>query len=86
MSDFAEVKSVPQTPENAGVSASQTTENSPVESVGLMDLKPKSCRWPLTEAAPWLFCGHPKKRGAFCKEHGARAYLGKGGSSDATRS
>lgn len=42
--------------------------------VGLLELKAESCRWPLTSAAPWTYCGLQRERGAYCSTHGAIAY------------
>lgn len=42
----------------------------------------RACRWPLwsdTGLPDHRFCGAPRQRGAYCAEHGARAYVEAGG-------
>lgn len=36
----------------------------------LMELEPRSCRWPVTAGAPFLFCGHRSTAdGPYCEDH-----------------
>ena len=30
----------------------------------IYELTDKTCKWPVTERSPWLFCGHPKLEGS----------------------
>lgn len=53
------------------------------EPIGLIDLTATTCRWPVTDAAPWLFCGRgtadlPSGR-PYCRTHRRRAQRVPGG-------
>ena len=40
--------------------------------IGLMDLAPRDCRWPVNDpprGGPYLFCGAPKAVGSYCAYH-----------------
>lgn len=44
----------------------------PAQSTGtysIFDLKSSSCRYPIGNQAPYLFCGETKADGSYCKEH-----------------
>lgn len=47
--------------------------------VGLLDLEPSSCRWPMAgEGAQTMFCGEHTKHGPYCPTHAERAGAGYG--------
>jgi GcrA cell cycle regulator len=51
----------------------------PVESATqpctLMDLQPDSCKWPINDGNPFLFCGAPRRDdGPYCEHHARKAY------------
>jgi GcrA cell cycle regulator len=49
-----------------------------VAPVTLLDLKSTSCRWPVNEGNPFLFCGERAREGGpYCAHHAARA-VGEG--------
>lgn len=41
--------------------------------IGLMDLTDKTCRWPVGEQPPFLFCGHPAQA-PYCPAHSRIAF------------
>lgn len=42
----------------------------------LLELNSDECRYPVTDAAPHRFCGHPQTLGShYCAEHHATCYL-----------
>tara|TARA_R100000655_G_scaffold91566_1_gene132320 strand:+ start:114 stop:344 length:231 start_codon:yes stop_codon:yes gene_type:complete len=42
--------------------------------VTLLDLEPDSCRWPVNDGDPYLFCAAPRVAGSsYCACHAARA-------------
>lgn len=63
----------PTIPTNARPSKSEAWEPLPgVQPVALADLVPSSCRWPIGQESPYLFCGKAHVPGrSYCAEHRA---------------
>jgi len=45
--------------------------------IGLLDLTPTMCRWPVTDARPILFCGHGRagEHTPYCEAHAAASVI-----------
>jgi GcrA cell cycle regulator len=47
-----------------------------MRNVSLFDLQNGACRWPVSDGAPWKFCGAPAF-GTYCVKHGGMAWVKK---------
>jgi GcrA cell cycle regulator len=47
----------------------------PTGPIVLMDLRYDSCRWPINDGNPFLFCGKPRRENSpYCEEHRRKAH------------
>jgi len=45
-----------------------------IEGLTIIELTHETCRYPITENTPHLFCGKKIEHGVYCKEHGKMCY------------